>query len=111
MNFKKLQGEIVIKEGEASKRSIINSQSGQLTLTDKRLVFVGDGTNFGEASVVINTEDIMIFSKVSTSLIIFPIPVPNAFKIVTKQGKKYKFTVTGVKKWIAELNNVINSSN
>jgi hypothetical protein len=108
MNFKLLDGEKVIKQGKANRSTIINAQGGELTLTNKRLVFVGHGMNIGEGTVSINLEDILTFGKASTLVIFFPLPVPNAFKVVTQQGKKYKFTVGGRKKWVAELSNAIN---
>ncbi|WP_105618630.1 GRAM domain-containing protein [Vallitalea okinawensis] len=108
MNFKLLDGEKVITEGKANRCSLVNAQGGKLYLTNKRIVFVGHGKNIGEGTIAINLSDILTYGKAPTLTIFFPIPVPNAIKVVTDGGKKLKFTVAGRKKWLQEINNVIN---
>ncbi|MHB9131511.1 MAG: hypothetical protein ACYDBB_10535 [Armatimonadota bacterium] len=40
-------GEAILKQGKANKFSLFVSQGGELTLTDRRLVFTGHGVNIG----------------------------------------------------------------
>ncbi|MTI66299.1 MAG: hypothetical protein FH753_06830 [Firmicutes bacterium] len=108
MNFKMLDGEKVIKEGKANRSNFINAQGGKLYLTNKRLVFVGHGKNIGEGTIAVELNEILTYGKAFTFSIFLPIPIPNAMKVVTQKGKKYKFTVYGRKKWIKEINNKIN---
>lgn len=109
VNFKMQDEEKVIKQGKANRTNFFNSQGGELVLTNKRLVFVGHGKNIGEGTVSINIDEIMVYGKASTFVIFLPLPIPNAFKVVTQQGKKFKFTVGGRKKWIKEISQVMNS--
>lgn len=103
MVFNTMEGEKVIKQGKANKTGLFQGQGGELILTNKRLVFLGHGMNVGNDAASANIEDIMSFGKAFTFIIWAPIPVPNAIRVLTKQGKALKFTVYGRKKWIKEL--------
>lgn len=107
MTFNTMDGEKIIKQGKANKTSILQAQGGELVLTDKRLVFLGHGMNVGNDAANINLEDIVSYGKASTFLIWMPIPIPNAIRIVTKQGSAIKFTVSGRKKWLNELGQLL----
>jgi len=45
-----LAGETVLKRGKANKFTLINSQGGELVLTDKRLIFNGHGVTSAPTS-------------------------------------------------------------
>ena len=107
MNFRLQEGEKVIKQGKANRSRLLVAQGGDLTLTNKRLVFVGHGVNVGEGTISINLDEIMVYGKAFTFSIWLPIPIPNAFKVVLNNGNMYKFTVSGRGKWLAEVRNII----
>lgn len=103
MNFKQLENEKILKEGKSNRNRLFFSQGGNLALTNKRIVFVGHGANIGEGTISINLEDILTYGKAFTFILLFPLPIPNAIKIVTTDGKKYAFSVYGRKEWVAKL--------
>ncbi|MEI7832215.1 MAG: hypothetical protein WCJ56_03320 [bacterium] len=107
MQFRLLDGETVIKQGKANRSNFLIAQGGELTLTNKRLIFVGHGINIGEGTISIDLTQLMTFGKAFTFVIFFPIPVPNAIKVITTDGKVYKFTVWGRKDWVAQIQAVL----
>jgi len=60
--------------------------------------------------MAINLSDILTFDKAITLMIFFPVPVPNAIKVVTSNGKKIKFTVNKRKGWLQNINEIINNT-
>lgn len=109
MNFRMQEGEAIIKQGKANRARILAAQGGELTLTNKRLIFVSHGMNVGEGTISVNLDEVMTYGKAFTFSIFFPIPIPNAFKVVLKNGSMYKFTVSGRSKWLGEVNSIINN--
>ncbi len=107
MNFRLQEGEKIIKQGKANRSRLLVVQGGELTMTNKRLVFVGHGMNAGEGTIAVNLEEIMTYGKAFTFSLWVPIPIPNAFQVVLNNGSMYKFTVGGRGKWLSELKNVI----
>ena len=109
MNFRMQEGEQIIKQGKANRSKLLVAQGGELTLTNKRLIFVSHGMNIGEGTISIDIDEIMTYGKAFTFSIWFPLPIPNAFKVVLRNGSMYKFTVSGRGKWLNEVGGLINS--
>lgn len=107
MNLRIFDGEKIIKEGSAGKTTLFNSQGGKLIVTSQRILFIGHGHNFGNDLLILKHEDILYYTKAFTFVIFFPIPLPTAIRLVTKQGKKYKFNVYGRSEWIKAISRVI----
>lgn len=103
MNLILAEGERLVREGKANKTNFINSQGGTLNLTDRRLVFTGHGANLGKDMLSIDHSDILGYGPAFTFIIFFPLPIPNAIKVSLKNGKTYKFAVTGRKEWLSAL--------
>lgn len=109
MDFAKmLKGEDVIRVGKANRSTLFNAQGGELLLTNKRLLFVGHGLNIGKDTISINLEDISSCGLAYSIIIFLPLPIPNAFKVVTKDGKEYKFSVWRRMEWLVDLSSAIN---
>lgn len=101
------EGETIIKEGKANRaRFALISQSGNLILTNQRLVFVGHGMNIGEGTVAIKLADILRYKKAVALLLM---PIPNAFKVTDQNGKTHKFIVFGRGKWIRAIADALKS--
>lgn len=109
MNIKLQENEKLIKEGKANRTRFIGSQGGHLYITNKRIVFIGHGKNFGEGTISINLSDVMYCRKAWTATIFnLVLPVSNAFKVVKENGESHCFTVYGRKKWIYEIEQLLN---
>lgn len=103
INFK--DGEKIIKKGGANWSKIFQSKGGHLYLNDERLLFIGHGKNIGNDSFAINLADIKCVKIASTiSFWAGFIPIPNAIKIEANNGKITKFTVSGRKDWVEQIN-------
>ena len=104
MDLKMLKEEKILKEGGAGRTNYFNTQGGKLYFTNKRLVFIGHGFNFGDGSMSMNLEDILAIRKACTwTIYLIILPFPNAFRVVLKDGKNYKFSVFGRRDWLSKL--------
>ena len=108
MSFIKEENESTIKEGKANRVMLLASQGGNLHLSNKRIVFVSHKFNLGKGTISIDLKDILTYGRGCTFNLFFPIPIPNAIKIITRDGNTFRFTVYGRKKWIAGLEQIIN---
>lgn len=99
--------EKLIKKGKANKTNFINSQGGELILTDKRLLFTGHGKNVGNDAASIPLNDLAGYGKASSFLLYMPIPIPNCIRVTTNSGQSIKFAVNGRKEWLKSLEECI----
>lgn len=108
MDIKLQEGEKIIKKGGANLSTILQGKGGHLYLTNQRLVFIGHGMNIGKDKFEIDLSDVQYVEKAPTvSLWLLFIPIPNAIKVGTNNGRITKFTVTNRKDWIEKINNTI----
>ena len=110
MNVILLEGEEIIKEGKCFIYSVLNKQPGKLILTDRRLIFASPGLDFDRDNLTFNLRDIVDLEGSVTFILAKPIPLKNGLKIVTTNGKSYKFIVSDKEAWIKALQPRINKS-
>jgi hypothetical protein len=99
-------GEKIVMEGPANKQQILGvNKGGHLILTDRRIVFLAHALNLGSKF------DEIPFSTVALSGNTFNIfcPTPNMIKVVTRDGKKHQFVVSGKQKgqWTEKISEAI----
>lgn len=68
-----------------------NNKGGQLTLTDKRLIFKAHALNIGQKEYIIPLQEIMVTKDTFHILT----PTPNMIKVDLQNGEVYKFVVKG----------------
>lgn len=92
-------GERIIRQGAASLQEDLEHVTGQLYLTETKLVFESSGLNFRGGSTTILLGSIATAEK-GWSKFLGVIPaVPNALKIKMKDGKVYRFTCWWPSRW------------
>ncbi|MEG1621362.1 MAG: hypothetical protein RR322_05550 [Oscillospiraceae bacterium] len=100
--------EKILHEGKARMFNILFLRCGQLYITNKRIAFEGNGMNMGKEFATIDISDISSYKNCSTiTLFQLFIPFQNAIKIVSKNGKIFKFRVYNREKWLKALATII----
>ncbi|EQD43261.1 hypothetical protein B1B_13901, partial [mine drainage metagenome] len=94
------QSEQVIKDGAANLQKNIDAVGGKLYLTNQRLVFEAHMFNIQGGTTEIELSNIQISEKCWTRFLgLIPL-LPNSLAVYTKQGKEYRFVLSGRGAWM-----------
>lgn len=97
------QGEQIVKEGAANLQKKIEAVGGKLCLTNQRLVFEAHKINIQGGTTEVELSSIQSLRLCWTRFLGF-IPVfPNSLAVFTKQGKEYRFVLSGRHAWSAAI--------
>lgn len=97
----------IIMKSSAHYKKGISKIEGKLYLTDDKLEFKTLMVAIQSEKFIINLENISSVSLAWTKFFgLFPL-LPNSILIKTKDNKNYKFSVKRRKKWINNINNLI----
>ena len=91
--------EIIIKQGAANLQKDIEHVTGELFLTETKLVFESHGLNIQGGTTTINLENIANVEKGWSKLLGLIPAVPNALKVTMKDGQIYRFTCFWPSRW------------
>lgn len=96
-------GETVVKDGKANLQRGIETVGGQLTLTDRRLVFESHAFNVQTGTTVVPLGDIAKLDLVWTRFLgLVPI-APNSLAVTTTAGVEHRFVLFGRDQWKAAI--------
>jgi hypothetical protein len=97
------QGEQIIKYGLASLPKNIETVGGKLYLTNQRLVFETHMFNVQRGVTEVELSNIQSSQPCWTRFLnIIPV-FPNSLAVFTKQGKEYRFVLSGRHTWAAAI--------
>ena len=97
----------IIMKSSAHYKKGFSKIEGKLYLSDDKLEFKTLMISIQSEKFIINLENISSVSLAWTKFFgLFPL-LPNSILIKTKDNKNYKFTVKKRKKWINNINNLI----
>ncbi|MEF9984096.1 MAG: GRAM domain-containing protein [Oscillospiraceae bacterium] len=106
--IKLADNEKILHEGKANMFNIFILRSGQLYITNKRIVFEGNGMNMGKEYASVDLSDVLSYTNsLTVTLFRLFIPIPNAIKIVSKKGDNFKFRVYNREKWLKTIATII----
>src|SRR5687767_14650828 len=100
MKSKLMQGETVIKEGDANMQQGLQSVGGKLYLTNHRLVFEKHKLNIGSEGLSMHLARVRKIRPTWTKLLNLIPVTPNAIAVATNDGKEHQFIVFGRQKWL-----------
>jgi len=92
-------GERIVRRGVVSLQEDLEHVTGQLYLTETKLVFESSGLNFRGGSTTIPLGNMATAEKGWSKLLGIVPAVPNALKITMKDGKVYRFTCWWPSRW------------
>ncbi|MBN1954179.1 MAG: hypothetical protein JW900_03920 [Anaerolineae bacterium] len=97
------QGEQIVKEGAANLQKNIETVGGKLYLTSQRLVFEAHKINIQGGRTEVELSNIQSLRPCWTRFLgLIPL-FPNSLAVFTKQGKEYRFVLSGRHAWAAAI--------
>jgi len=97
------QNEQIIKQGAANLQKGLETVGGKLYLTNQRLVFEAHKINIQGGITEINLSEIQSSEKCWTKYLGYIPLIPNSLAVYTKEGKEYRFVLSGRGTWAAAI--------
>lgn len=96
-------GEKFVRDGSANLQRNIETVGGKLYLTNQRLVFESHKFNVQSGVTEVDLSNIQSLEKCWTKFLAFLPLFPNSLAVYTKQGKEYRFVLSGRGAWSAAI--------